>query len=85
MAFFIGQDVICIRNRQWVCHCCNKPGDGPAYNQVLKITGIIEDNFLIFAEFPDGEYHKVEFRPVSKTDISLFIGMLTPKKVKEDA
>lgn len=82
MAFRVGMKVECIRARPWVCTCCGLRGDGPQHREVMEVAGI-DGDFLIFSQWPDGSFHKIEFRPIVEPDISIFTAMLTPKKATE--
>lgn len=92
--FEIGMDVVCLAPEDGIWMSWRAAFElikGPKKGDVLKITGFDVHEGILglkFAEWPGGEgYHSEAFRPVHKTDISVFEQMLAPApgKVKEDA
>lgn len=98
MKFELGMDVVCIKDSgEWTQIFTTKLVDGPQKGDVAKIVGFKEwvfheDSplFLELDKFPSHAWNSKFFRPVKKTDISIFTAMLNPaptapKKVLEDA
>jgi hypothetical protein len=88
MAFFVGQKVVCVDgDGHWHYTITGEAARGPTKGDILTIRAFGEENGLMFVEWPgeDEEHDPEYFRPVveKKTDISVFVAMLTPNKVKE--
>ena len=89
MAFRVGQEVVCVKQLY--------EGLGDTFSSKVKINGIYHyagdaGNFcgiadLIFlVEYPGLKFSKAAFRPIVKTDISIFEAMLAPSpKQRVDA
>lgn len=91
MTFRVGQEVVCVRGDgdSWIDDC-GGVCPGPEKNEVLKIvwiTYVDGEMGLCFAEYPndyDG-FVATAFRPVVKTDISIFTAMLDRAPTQETA
>lgn len=79
----VGQEVICISQEPWIDMYDGNPMNGPTYHQKLIIEGIVDLNDLVlleFNEFPNSGFDKNFFKPIAKTDISIFEKMLKPRE-----
>ena len=87
--FHIGQQVVCIKRGPW---CRDADGvlhnDGPKFGDVVTISRFHENGcgYLVLAEWEDyRSFNPTRFRPVKKTDISVFTALLNPTRQKEKA
>lgn len=91
MTFRIGQEVVCIKEGPWMCDETMRPMEpGPTKGDVLVIVLIWPHDgqgFLMFSEYPRDAWDPDQFRPVVRTDISIFTAMLdkAPKREVENA
>lgn len=91
-SFHIGQEVVCIKKDPWVDEdTLEVVVAGPRRGDVLIIDDIVSwahEDFLVFARYPGFWWPVYEFRPVAKTDISVFTAMLAkapqPETVYDD-
>lgn len=90
MAFRINQEVQCVDGggRLWrFVEDREQRVPGPAHGEVFRVEAIETfdgEQYLSFAEFPD-RYIADAFRPLIRTDISIFLAMLNakPKRVQK--
>lgn len=67
MTFHVGQEVVCIYQGPWICDCCGKIGQAPAYRAVVTIESIHQEDgeaYMGFAAWPDHGYSSRYFRPL---------------------
>ncbi|WP_162918508.1 hypothetical protein [Taklimakanibacter deserti] len=88
MTFRVGMEVVCIKDK-WntVAEGHPKKGDVATVTGIYPHTnGLIKCDHISLAEFP-AKYAIVFFRPVVRTDISIFTAMLdkAPKREVVDA
>jgi hypothetical protein len=89
--FRIGQQVVCIKRGPWRWHPQDGGEDvcqeGPKFGEVVTIDGFHweDDRFLLLNGWPMLAFDPFQFRPVKKTDISVFTAMLNPVRQKEKA
>ena len=89
--FRIGQQVACINRAPWRWHPQDGGEDvcqeGPKFGEVVTIDGFHweDDRFLLLNGWPMLAFDPFQFRPVKKTDISVFTAMLNPVRQKEKA
>lgn len=87
--FSIGQQVVCIEDKYWRAHCGETtPVKGRIYTireiEVhkegvgLRFEEIVNAPFQYSDGLKECAFWRHAFRPVRKTDISIFTAMLTP-------
>lgn len=76
MAFRVGQQVCCIAKSGWYIYGTAMATDGPIVGDILKISEIEADGFLVFEGDDDCSYDPRDFRPLVSTNIDVFKAIL---------